>query len=773
MSEEKSIDGRLTRTSPKRRWLRRAAALVAGIPVLAGLTVVGVAASCVGLPPAPNSISLDDRLERIPAQGLPLEHDVEILWNDHAVPYIVAQSDADAAFAIGLVHAHLRLGQMEFLKRVAQGRLSEMAGPFANDIDAALRTLDIDKAVPEIEASLPDDTRAWLERYVDGVNEYRDRLRARPHELRLLGISLDEPWTVADTLSIGRLACVDINWGRWFTFFSLRDDPKWAEYRARIQSFHEHATPSFGPGTPTPIDPLFDYSKSGSNSWVVAGSRTGSGAALIANDPHLGIQQPNLWCLVAYRTPTHAAVGMTFPGLPFVLVGRNETIAWGGTNMQAVGSTLFDVSSLDESAFVTRTETIGTRLWFDATATITDTPLGPLISEAPYLRNFGLPPSAIKWRGHEPSDEATAFYRVSRASDFEEFRAAFETFATGGQNFLYADVEGNIGQVMAVEFVPAAGRAARAVLVPANGPEYRWETRIKSPDLPYAYNPDAGFLVSANNTPTLLDPPIVVTGNWNDRLDRLRDLLGAGGTLRADDMKRFQRDVFSKASRRNADAMLAVLGENDSPAAGVIAKWDGEYAVDSLGASAYQRVLHAVITSAVAREWGGRIAGNVAGSQAVHDFVREEIERGAITREDLVAAAASVDTAEAPLVAWGEMHRLRLRHPAGAAPLIGVSYRFGEQGVGGSTGTVFKTAHSVVDGVHGVQYGTNSRHVSDLSDPDANDFVLIGGQDGHLGSVNYLDQWPLFVRGEFVRVPLLEETARREFGRVTRLSAGE
>lgn len=769
MSEESSSSQPAARTKPKRKWLRRAAALVAGVPILAALSVVGVVASCVGLPPAPNSVTLDERLDAFPTSGHALAGEVEILWNEQAVPYIIAEHDLDAAYAIGLVHAHLRLGQMEFLKRVAQGRLSEMAGPIANSVDVALRTLDLDKAVPEMEAALPDDTRAWMDRYVEGINAYRAQMRSRTHELRLLGVSLDEEWTVRDSLAIGRLACADINWGRWFTFLALRSDPKWPSYRARIDAFHDNATPSFGPGTPTPIDPLFDYSKSGSNSWVVSGSRTETGAALIASDPHLGIQQPNLWCLVAYRTPSHAAVGMTFPGLPFVLVGRNDHIAWGGTNMQAVGSTLFDVSSMDRSTFTTRTETIRTRFWFDNTATITETPLGPLISEAPYIRQYGLPAAAIKWRGHEVSDEASAFYKIARARTFEEFREAFETFATGGQNFLYADKDGNIGQVMAVEFIPAAGRAARAVLVDARSPEFQWHTRLTSTELPFAYNPDEGFLVSANNTPSRMDPPIVVGGNSNDRVDRLRDLLGSAGTLSADDMKRFQRDVYSGASHANAKAIVAIAGESEMR--DVLASWDGQYLESSAGASAYQMTLHHLLEGPVTREWGARIVGNLAGSQAVHDFVRAEIARGVVTKQDIdeALANASVDFGEG--VEWGAMHRLRLRHPAGNLPVVGGPYSFGEHPIAGSTGTIHKSAHDVTNSKHSTRFGANSRHVSDLSDPDANDFVLIGGQDGYLGSVNFLDQWSMFQRGEFVRIPLREETARSTFTRTTRLRA--
>jgi penicillin amidase len=153
--------------------------------------------------------------------------------------------------------------------------------------------------------------------------------------------------------------------------------------------------------------------------------------------------------------------------------------------------------------------------------------------------------------------------------------------------------------------------------------------------------------------------------------------------------------------------------------------------------------------------------------------VREEIERGAITKADVDAAIANAAADFGEGVEWGAMHRLRLRHPAGNVPVLGRPYQFGDYPINGSTGTIHKSAHGVTNELHGTTFGANSRHVSDLSDPDANDFVLIGGQDGYLGSENYLDQWAMFQRGEFVRVPLREETARASFTRVTRLRASE
>lgn len=761
--------------STKRRSLQRSS-LVAGVAALAAITISG----CIPLPPRPDSLSLDKRLAAFPTHTLDVRAPLEIRFDDHAIPFILAQDVSDVPYAIGLVHAHLRLGQMELLRRVSQGRVSEVVGPLATEIDRIVRTLDLGRATPAMASSLPDETRSWIERYVKGINDYRFRLNELPYEFRLLGV--DErwtPWTVEDVLTIGRLASVDINWGRWFAQLGLRSEPEYEAFAERWRAIQGSAMPSFGPEVPTPLSPLLDVGKSGSNSVVVSGARTRSGAAMIASDPHLGLQIPNLWAIVGYRSPEGAVLGFTFPGLPFVVVGRNEHIAWGGTNMQGVNSTLYDVTGLPERARSVRTERIDRAFWTETELRVRETPFGPIISDSPFLNGLAEGDVALKWRGHEPSDEATAFLRVSRATDWESFRDSFATYATGGQNFLYADAAGNIGQLLAIEVAVGAARAAEVPIVDPRDERYRWDDRLGPLELPSVVNPRRGVLISCNNVPVRTDPPITVTGNANDRYERMAELLGTPGdeAVTVADLRALQQDVVSPASRRAAGILVQRARATDETArtGGVdallemLGSWDGGYGVDSRAASAYMLVLDRLIATHYAGAYGERIAGFLRSSAAVHEMAAHDLRERAISDAVLGRALDRVASRKDGLPTWGKMHRLSLSHPLARIPFIGGRFRVGEWGVPGTTSTVMKGAHRIGDRPASVTFGANARHISDMSDLDANLFVLVGGQDGWLGSRQFADQWALWQGGEYVSVPMREDRVRETFRHSVRL----
>jgi len=722
----------------------------------------------------PGSVSRDARLAMFPTKGLDLRADAEILWDDHQIPFVFASDDGDVPYLLGLVHAHLRLGQMEFLKRVSQGRLSEMAGPFTRGIDQSIRVLDLDRAVLEIERSLPEATRSWMERYVQGVNDYRRLAPRRPFELGVLGVDSDEAWTVRDILVFGRLISVDINWLRWFGLLRVRGEPAYPELMARLEKFAERAAPSFGSPDAIPVESLFGMSRSGSNSIAVAAKRSATGGALLANDPHLGLQQPNFWILGGYRSPSHAVVGMMYPGVPFVLMGRNEWIAWGGTNMQGLSSSLYDVSSFEADRFTTRREKIRVRLWPDRTAEVRDCDLGPVLNDAPLLADLDLPPTALRWRGHEPSDEATTMFRVNRARNWDEFRAAFATYAVSGQNLVYADREGNIGQLLALEFFPAAGRTARKLPADPNDPENLWGRSLKSGDLPAAFNPETGYLVSCNNTPVRLDPSVVFLGNSNDRVTRIARWLEEGTPVTPERLMELQRDTFSEGSLRAARALSGLLGAGtpSPPLVAALRAWDGRYDADSRGAVAYQLLLDRLLDGPYVERYGKKIARYLRSSSALHDLVAEDAENGALRADRVREAARASQRDFARGRTWGDMHRIRLAHPIGSVPVIGARYRWGDFPAGGSATTVWKSSHSVTNEPHDATFGQNARHVSDLSDPDANWFVILGGQDGWFGSENLLDQAPLWRDGRYVRIPLREASVRAAFPHRMALAAG-
>jgi penicillin amidase len=763
----------------------------AGLVVLAGLGLLTV--GCVFRPSKPDTFTTRQRVETFPtnvatqtntaasgeSQPLANHAPLTIYWSEHQVPFIDAADDRDVPYAIGLVHAHLRLGQMEVLRLISQGRLAEVAGPIpiVVDISHALRLIDYPKAAAEIEAAMRPDTRAWLERYVQGLNDYRARAAKRPHEARVLGLE-DEAWTLRDIIAIGRLAGTDINWGAMASHLRMASNPHWDAVRARLAKFQDAASPSFGPRSlEQPLEATLDLvqsvGKTGSNSFVVAGSRTRTGKPILANDPHVGFTLPALWCALGYRSPSHHVTGLTIPGIPFVVLGRNPHIAWGGTNMQGISTSLFDVSSLPKDAFTTRTIQIERRFWAGATRKIRESPLGPVITDLPALKDWKGPALAMKWRGHEPSDEYSAFMDASHASTWEEFRAAWKPYAVSGQNFVFADDLGNIGQLLAFEFQPAAGRTGRLPIADPANPLHRWDVPenqpIPSTSLPYALNPSVGYLVSTNNVPVRMNPPVVLNGNWNDRQDRISQLIEEGplDQLRAGTI---QRDVYSKTAHELSKAIVARAREKSiaHPLVQELEAWDGHYRKDSRGALVFQAVLRPLVTRTYTALYDAKMATFLLDSLATYQLMLEDIAQG---HADAHFAPALADAQKAAPRArvWGDAHRLNLAHWFSTIPFIGSSFTFGNEPVDGALATVFKSAGPITAETHNSRYGANARQIIDLAHPDEHYIAYVGGQDGWFGSQNFLDLADAWRTGEPIRLPLTIEAVRREAKFVTRI----
>lgn len=739
--------------------------------LLAGTAMGAILAGCAVLSPLPEPMSIEQRLATIPSTDVPLEAPVRIHWNDNQVPFIEAESDRDLAVALGVVHAHLRWGQMEVARRIVRGRIAEMGGPLATDIDKSLRILNFGRGAEATLEIMPEDTRAWLDAFVTGINHYIANAAELPHEHRVLGLAR-EPWTSADVISVGRLASTDVNWLIWFGMLSLRDRPDWPEIWANVTAKGTNSIPSFGSGADDRQsvfhELLAGFSKAGSNSVAVSGSRTGTGAAMIASDPHLGVFLPNLWLLAGYKSPSYHAVGMMIPGVPFIALGRNQQIAWGGTNMRALSSDLVDVGALPADAFRERTERIGVRWWFDSEVTIRETRFGPVISDAPLVGSARADETfALRWMGHQASDEITSMLRLSQATDFEGFRSALDGFHVPGQNMVYADAAGHIGQVMAVKLPARSPEPPADLLVRADAAD-AWARTVTAGTLPAAFDPPAGFVASANNKPAEADIAVGWHFSNDDRISRLRDLLSGDGKVTFEDLRSLQQDVHMASAVALRDLLLGKLGavaRELSPAqtsvVALLQDWDGNYDADSAGAAAFEFTMFAFAEAFLDEDRRTRISVGGRFDEQLGEAIAATPAAEVVPAIVSALEAASGKLEEFPV--WGDMHRLGLRHPLNFIPIIGDKYRFNDVPIGGSSTTVMKTAHSETDERHFTRFGSQSRHISDLSDPDANWFTLLGGQDGWVNSANFVDQFELWLRGDYVRIPLRPETAEREF----------
>ncbi len=767
-----------------RRWpwrrLRRAGA---GLALAVALAVAGFL-GCTVLRPLPRATTLAERLAQFPTEGMPIRAPVTIHWNEQAVPFIEAENDDDLAFALGMVNAHLRLGQMTVMRRLVQGRLAEMFGTPARDIDHTLRILDLGRAAPAMEASLPEASRRWLAAFVRGINHYQEHCPAWPHELAVLGVG-PEPWQVTDILALGRLTAIDLHWLSWRRLLAMA--PEDAQTLLKIMGeISEGSSPSMAGGGETipDIALALGSGRTGSNVMAVAGHRTASGAALIAGDPHVGVQLPPLWFIVGLKSPDIHAVGLTAPGLPVLFFGRNPGLAWGSTNMRALASELRTLSTEETKAMTATPTAIATRWWFDAERILHDSPRGPVVSDIPFLTGSCPEPLALRWLGHQPSDEITPFLALLRAGDGDGIRAAFASYATPGANLIYADHRGTIGQVMAVALPARRPPGLPPPVTPADRDGVSWDDLRHADRLPAAVNPQEGFLASANNLPakdigTLVGyvfPP-------DDRYRLMAGRLSRPEPVTVATLQALQADVHAAGDLQLRDLILGrardlgaepELARRHADLWREFRTWDGDYRRDSRGAVAFQALAAALAEPVLATAYAEPVRQAILDSPEMTVQVLARLLPGlpeATLRPILLAAAETAAGDAAATATWGEAHRLAASHFLGAMPYLGRRYRLGEFPYAGASTTLQKGARGRLGAEpQRVRYGANARHVSDLADPDENYFVLLGGQDGTINSANALDQLPLWLDGRYLRLPLTMENVRRDFPHHLRLA---
>jgi len=734
--------------------------------VIMGVISIAVFSSCVNLLTIrPKKEHLVQRLQSFPTSHLPIKDSALIYWDNHLIPFIDAKTDEDCAFLLGMVHAHLRLAQMTLVRRVVEGRLAESVGPLAGDIDHALRIVNLGASADSIVHSLPQETRDWLQHFVNGINFYQEKMGERPLELKLFGIDL-EPWALVDVVKVGRLASADVNWFNWFQWLKFREKPYWPEIWQRFLDQGFQSVPSFQPE----FNLISSGIKSGSNAMVIAPERSADGHALLATDPHLGLQLPNIWLIAGYRCPSFHVVGLMFPGVPMVLVGRNTKIAWGGTNMRSASSDLYELSDEHIQQLQRRTEKIKVRWWRDKMVEIRISPMGPVLSDIPFFKSkekiF-----AMKWVGHQVTDEFTAFYRLNRATDWNEFRQAFENYGVSGQNFLYADANGHIGMVPAVKIPKRSQLLPDDFLLNPDNPRHRWGGLVGTLELPFALDPAQGFIVSANNRPLIFDPPLGYFFSANDRVVRISELLRQRAQIDFEAVQQIQRDVYVPSAVMLRDLLiekmdhLGLADENARDFVNQLRQWDGHYHQDSRGPVAFQVLLYHVILGYYEQKYDRDFADALLSSEHANYFLLQDLKAEDEERfRSILAQALRAAIRDAKKFrTWGEMHRLNVSHIFARLPLIGGRFRFGNFPADGSYNSALKTAHAITNRRHDTFYGANSRFIAMMRDLDDNYFVLLGGQDGWLGSDQFADQVPLWLSGDYIKIPLRIDTVYKVF----------
>jgi len=577
---------------------------------------------------------------------------VQVLRDKWGVPHVYAQNEHDLFFAQGYVQAQDRLWQMEFNRRVGSGKLSAVLGPKTLDIDRFMRTFGLRRAAEKDWEELDEDSRAVLQAYAEGVNAYIESHRGRlPVEFTLLGIK-PEPWTPVDSLTFGKLMT-----------FNLGGNHRLELLRASfISKFGEDITqqllPVYGADKPlivpsgvqsyaglgetyleglTAVDAILGEPGPvwGSNNWVVHGSRTATGQPLLANDTHLNLGMPNIWYENGLHGGRFESVGFTFAGVPGVVLGHNAHIAWGVSNLNPDVQDFYieklnDPEHPTQSEFKgqwedlkTVSETIQIKKREPLTVNVLITRHGPIMNDVMSGDLKDAPPMALRWTGLEGSRLFQAIIQINLATNWDQFRQALSHWDMPGQNFVYADVEGNIGyQATGRTPIRPAGDQGLMPVIGWTG-EHEWQGFVPFEEMPSVLNPPAGFIATANNKIVGDDYPYELAYDWDPgyRAQRITDLLKADDSITVEDMQTIQADTYSLPAEALAHYLLAVQPVNDLEARALkeVETWDWHYETDRSGAAVYQVWYWFLLKNTLDDDLGADAAGQyLAGNYERH-----------------------------------------------------------------------------------------------------------------------------------------------------------
>ncbi|MDB5729798.1 MAG: penicillin acylase family protein, partial [Noviherbaspirillum sp.] len=718
----------------------------------------------------------------------------------------------DAHFALGFVHAQDRLWQLELNRRIAAGRMAEILGPGALDTDRFIRTLGVRRNAERILVNLSPQARAALEFYARGINAYLNtRSGPLPPEFIITGAPAPAPWHPADSLGWQTMMAWDLsaNWGqellrmRLAQRFSLGQinellppypgDPilETQDYTGLyrgLRGLAQQLSKVAASAPPSLVDGM------GSNNWLVGGALSETGKPLLANDPHLFMSAPSLWYLAHMSAPGLNVIGATLPGLPMVVLGRNDRIAWGFTNTAPDVQDLFvervNPDNIGQyrtpdgwANFALRKETIKVKGQPDVTIDVRESRHGPIVTGAlPALAKAPIDAKshviAFSWTALRADDlTLQAGIRFNHANNWEEFLDAARDFGAPQQNIGYADVDGNIGFIAPGRIPLRKPENDLKGLAPAPGwdTRYDWSGFMPFNELPRAYNPASQRIVSANEKIVGPDYPHFLTSEWSlpYRADRINALLDARSRHSIGSFEQMQQDHVSRAAQELLPVLRGTAPRSDraKTALNMLAAWNGE--IDA-------RLAQPLIFNAWMREASRMMFADELGEDLMKDYwdqrnvhlpmvnvLKNREGQGRWCADDTVAPgkkpqdcgellSSSLESALNDLERrygsdmarwnWGEAHVARSEHrPFGRiarlAPFFDIRIP-----TSGDTYTVNVGRFRLSDEKEpfASRHAATFRAIYDLSDPENSRFIHSTGQSGNALSPlyrSYVQRW--------------------------------
>ena len=708
---------------------------------------------------------------------------VRIDRDERGIPHIFADAETDLFFGFGFATAQDRLFQLDYLRRRGAGRLSEVIGVSQLETDRTARTVGLPQIAAREWEQLPADSRRLIQAYSDGINAWIEVVGDRlPIEFDLLGYR-PGPWTPQDCLLItGEF--------RWYLTgrFPVICIPELAKralggagplYDAFLQAeagdesilppeTHAAGSPSGQGSQGANVD-----DGAGSNNWVISGSRTATGKPIVASDPHIAFAAVSCWYEVRLRGGDFDVSGMSYVGMPAIMVGRNRRCAWGITNnICSVRDLYLEREDSDHAgrflyggnweAAGERKETIGVKNSAPVTITVRSSRNGPIVTDIlpPAARELG--PVSLRWQGSEFCEWLPAMLRLNRAANVAEAHDSLRGWLVPTFSMVLADVEGAIGYQATGE-LPLRGQVERGFREGWN-PAHQWQGRIPREGMPRVTDPQRGFMVTANNRVAADDYPYPLSGTWGSghRALRIREQISESPRHAVQDSMRLHQDILSMRAVECVPHLIRELSEADDErlraARQLLAGWTGRMDARAAAPAIFhaffhrwsQRVAQERLPAAAAELSAPAIGGLASAMLSSDEIGWFQTSRNAAIQETMTAALDWLASKMGPEMAswtWGRIHLLTQRHFLSEIGDLGKLLDRSGGGVGGDGFTVCNTG-SDVSGLATI--GAGYRMVADLADPrGALHAVDAGSESGNPGSPHYADQLPDWLHGRY------------------------
>jgi penicillin amidase len=772
-----------------------------------------------------------------------LKEKVEIYRDSMAVPYIFASNDEDAAFALGYLHAQERMFMMDLVRRAGSGRLSEVLGEQTVPFDKMFRTIGINRTVEKIKSKMNPSALQLLEVYSKGVNLYITQAKNKyTFEFDMLGYQPEE-WKPEHCLTVIRMMGWELNLSWW-------TDIAFTELVQKLgKEMVEEVLPDYPENAPIIIpDHLKKFATInrsfietdkefrkfmgmngthiGSNNWVINGTISSSGKPIIANDPHLAYTAPGTWYTAVIKSSDWDAAGVTLPGAPGIAIGKNKNISWVLTNIMNDDSDFYfeeldssgtkyllddkwqDLNIIVDSIFVKGGDPVEIE--------IRETHRGPIISDIhPYNFAFntdltGYPPISMRWVGNEISDEAYAFLQINKAANWKEFKSAVKLYNVPGQNFVYGDIEGNIGYLFGGALPLRGDGTVNSTTFVFDGTTSKsdWTGLLNRDRVPVLFNPDQNFIASANNK-TVKDFKYHITNLWepSSRIDRITELLQSKEKHSVDDFSQYQMDIVSPYAKiivpyfLNAFDSVEVTYDNLLLSLQLLKDWDFKLDKFAQAPAIYLTAFKYLLQNTFLDEMGDDLfnqyvyLANVPyrsiqqlmenhNSSWWDDVNTDEVEnRDEIIRESLGNALTFLEDKIGEEVGdwqWGALHKVVINHPfSGNFLLLDKFINIGPYEIGGDGTTIFNTEYPFSESIdeypvfrHELfenDLGPSLRYIYDFANPDEFYLILTTGQSGNIMSEHYRDMSLLWLSGNYMKISTNVDSIKSPKNKLLRL----